>query len=49
MTEQEIDNMVKAYVDGMPDMVLSPNGIMNWRVFSTKLQKKLLVRHIKMV
>lgn len=41
MTEQEIDAMVKAYVDNMPDMVLNSNGIMNWRVFFNEVARKV--------
>ena len=41
MIDKEIDNMVKAYVDNMPDMVLNSNGIMNWRVFFNEVAKKV--------
>ena len=41
MTDKEKDDMVKAYVDNMPDMVLNSNGIMNWRVFFNEVAKKV--------
>ena len=41
MTDKENDEMVKAYVDNMPDMVLNSNGIMNWRVFFNEVAKKV--------
>ena len=41
MPDKEIDDMVKAYVDNMPDMVLNSNGIMNWRVFFNEVAKKV--------
>ena len=41
MKIEEIDEMVKDYVDSMPDMVVNSNGIMNWRVFFNEVAKKV--------